>query len=85
MVGCVRGGTGSSDLAAHDDDEGVVTTTQHVRSVFTERRELVCVGCVRKGDFVFGNVHSEAKCHRCGKSPCGYGVVVGPSPFAEAR
>ena len=58
--------------------------TQLTRSAFTEKRELVCASCKRDGEFVFGNVHSEAPCHRCGKR-CGYGSVVGPSPFAEAK
>lgn len=47
-----------------------------------EQRERVCASCVRHGDFVFGAVHSEGPCGRCGAAPMGYGHVVGPNPWA---
>ncbi len=43
-------------------------------------RQRVCEGCKAPGDYVFGAVHSEAACMRCGKQPMGYGSIVGASP-----
>jgi hypothetical protein len=45
-------------------------------------RQLVCVKCVIDRDFVFGGVHSDRACTRCGAEPIGRGAVVGESAFA---
>jgi hypothetical protein len=42
-------------------------------------RQRVCDGCKTSSDYVFGSVHSEAECMRCGKKPMGYGAIVGES------
>ena len=47
-----------------------------------EKRVLVCLGCVTSTDFVFGGVHSDRACGRCGKEPLGEGAVVASSPWA---
>jgi hypothetical protein len=46
------------------------------------KRALVCLACVTDADFVFGGVHSDRKCARCGAEPLGDGAVVGSSPWA---
>jgi hypothetical protein len=47
-----------------------------------EKRKLVCLACVTGEDFVFGGVHSDRACARCGKEPLGEGAVVASSPWA---
>ena len=47
-----------------------------------EKRVLVCAACVTTADFVFGGVHSDRKCARCGRGPMGPGAVVASSPWA---
>jgi hypothetical protein len=34
-----------------------------------EKRVLVCTACVKPEDFVFGGVHTDRKCGRCGVEP----------------
>ncbi len=47
-----------------------------------EKRVLVCTACVKPEDFVFGGVHTDRKCGRCGVEPIGKGAVVASSPWA---
>ena len=46
------------------------------------QRQLVCLACLRDADFLFGGVHSDRRCGRCGREPMGAGAVVGPDAWA---
>lgn len=49
--------------------------TQRAAKRDTRGRLRVCSECVLPTDTVFGGVHSDRECQRCGKMPCIGGIV----------